>query len=91
MKNVKYKVGKKEDISLLPYESVILNAKIVFTDGHEALVYIPSKIKYESDGEIQIDNSGTGSLSFAIFDNAMGWWGRSYEDYFNITLKKYER
>ena len=90
MKTVKYKVSKGEDISVLPFESVILNVKIVFTDGHEALIYIPRKIKYKFDGETETDDSGTGSLSFAVFDDINKYWIRSNDEYFNITLKKYE-
>lgn len=90
MKNVKYKVGKKEDISCLPYESVIINAKVVFSNGHEGLIYIPRRIKYESDGEIENDDGGVGSLSFAVFNDIDKWWERCTEDYINITLKKYE-
>lgn len=91
MKTVRYKISKNEAISCIPDTAFILNARIVFSDGYEALLYFPKKLKYEDDGEVSYDNSGVGSLSFAVFDDLNKWWKKSPDDYFNITLKKYEK
>lgn len=92
MKNIKYKVSEGEDIGLISYGAVILNAKIVFEekDGTTVLIYLPKKLKYEFEGEVSIDKGDTGSLSFATFNEKSGYWVKSDIDYMNITLKKYE-
>ena len=87
--NTKYKVGKGEDISNLPYGATILNAKIVFKDEDEALIYFPRTVKYEFEGNVLYDKGDCGSLSFAVYDEKC--WIRSENDYMNISLKRYEK
>lgn len=90
MKTIKYKIGKDEAISVIPTGSIIQNAKLVVEMDGEGLIYIPKNIRYEDDGEVQIDRSGVGSLSFGAFDRVFRYWVRSKSDWMNVTWKKYE-
>ena len=90
MKTVKYKVSKDEMISCISEGEMILNAKIIFSDGYEALIYFPKKLKVMFEGKECAEKSDTGSLSFAVLDDSGKYWKRTYDDYLNITLKKYE-
>jgi len=91
--NVKYKVGKGEDISNLPYGAIILNAKTIFVDecGDRALIYLPKRLKYKFEGTITIDRGDVGSLSLAFYNDKHKYWVRSDEGYMNISLKRYEK
>ena len=81
MKKIKYRIGDKEDISIIPYGSVI-DVYFVIGNKEEGIIYIPKKVKWSCKNEHGIDE-GCGCLIFARLDHDKVW-KKHHDDYINL-------
>lgn len=89
MKKIKYLVGEKENIGLVPYGAII-EVYLVNKGINGALVYMPKKLTWKKGKEKGTDR-GCGSLSFAVFNDLKATWVKSNQDYLNLETNKYEK
>ena len=88
MKPIKYKISEKEDVGLIPYNSII-NCFLMYqdVDRDDCLIYTPKHVSYiDPDGVAGID-VGCGSLSFAKKSPTDDYYVKSSADFINLKLK----
>lgn len=88
MKSIKYKISEKQQIGLIPHDSII-NCFLMYEDDDSGncLIYIPRRATYiDPHGEEGVD-VGCGSLSFAKKCPKKDYYIKSSADYVNLKYK----